>query len=510
MVKARNVTGNSDVRGTETDFPSLDPEDWAEFQALAHDLLDKALVHLKDVREKPVWQEMSAEAIEAFNDTLPENPQGTEAVCRDLQRFVLPYGTGNIHPRFFGWVHGTGTAGGIIAEMMAAAMNTNCGGREHAAVYVERQVIDWWRQVFRFPLTSSGLLVSGTSMATLIALNVARNAALPHDVRQQGLHAGGNESGPRLIAYTSRQAHGSTDKAMEILGLGSQSLRKIDVDESGGIEIASLTSAIAADRDAGLRPFAIIASAGTVNVGAFDQLDELAALAEKERLWLHVDGAFGALAILSPKDKHKVRGIEKADSLAFDLHKWLHVAYDAGIVLMRDGERHLATFESEPDYLAGAERGIAAGQPWFCSFGPELSRGFRALKVWFTMKEHGLDRLGRKIGDNCRQAEWLGRRVGRSTFLELMAPVTLNIVCFRFVDQRLTEKEFDAVNREIVIRLQETGIAAPSTTRLNGRLAIRVNITNHRTVIEDLEILVKAVEDTGKAIVTLQEQFDHT
>ncbi len=393
-------------------------------------------------------------------------------------------------------MHGTGTPGGIIAEMMAAAINANCGGREHAAIYVERQVVRWFQDIFRFPGTASGLLVSGTSMATLIALTVARNAKAGVDVREHGIAA----ASAKMTVYTSGEAHGSADKAMEILGLGRKALRRIAVDQAGRMDTGALARQIAGDRAAGLKPFCIIATAGTVNTGAVDPLNEIAGIASDERLWLHVDGAFGALAILSDADRHKVDGIELADSIAFDFHKWLHVPYDAGMVLIRDGDAHRAAFGAKQDYLAGAERGLAAGQPWFCDLGPELSRGFRALKVWFTLKEHGIRRLGEKIGDNCRQAEWLAARLDQDGRLQRLAPVGLNIVCFRYFDPILDNAVLDTMNERIVVELQERGIAAPSTTRLNGLLAIRVNITNHRTRISDLQVLIDAIVAIGSSL----------
>ena len=501
MAEVNKITEVAEKFSGETaKTSSLDPVDWAEFRCLAHAMLDRSLNHLRNQRQEPVWTPPTEEVADAFQDFLPIKPQGTDRVCRDISRFVQSFGTGNTHPRFFGWVHGTGTPGGVIAELISAAMNANCGGRNHIGHHVESQVIEWWRQIFRFPETSSGLLVSGTSMATQIALTVARNEALPFNVREEGIVEQGRESGLDLIAYTSQEAHGSVDKAMETLGLGRKRLRRIKVDGKGRMDPCDLTASIDADRQAGLTPFAVIATAGTVNTGAVDRLDEIADVSEREDVWLHVDGAFGALAVLSPQDRHKVRGIERAHSLAFDFHKWLHVPYDAGMVLIRDGERHLSAFGMEQDYLAGTDRGLAAGQPWFCSYGPELSRGFRALKVWFTMKEHGLERLGGKIGDNCRQAEWLAERIDGHIDLELLAPVALNIVCFRFIDEGLTEPELDHINNEIVVTLQESGIAVPSTTRLNGRLAIRVNITNHRTTIDDLKILISAILPIGKKL----------
>ena len=376
--------------------PSLDPADWDAFQGLAHRLLDEAIDHLRTVRERPVWQPVAASARAALEAPLPVEGQGIAATAETALRHILPHPTGNTHPRFFGWVHGAGTAGGLLAEILAAAMNANLGGRDHGAIYVERQVIDWCRELFGMPEGASGLLVSGTSMASLIGLAVARHHHAGCDVRALGV--GGVPT--RLIGYASREAHSSVARAFELLGLGRNALRSIPTGPDYRIDTAELAKAIAADRRLGLEPFCIVGTAGTVNTGAIDDLTALADIAQAEELWLHVDGAFGALALLSPAHRPLLAGIERADLLAFDFHKWLHVQYDAGCVLVRRGDLHRAAFTFHAGYLEPAARGLAGGEPWACEFGPELSRGFRALKVWFTLQEHGTRRLGAAIADD--------------------------------------------------------------------------------------------------------------
>ncbi len=474
---------------------SLDPEDWPAFRRLCHDMLDRALTHLEGVAERPVWQEPPEKAKQAIAEALPLEPQGAERAAEDLLRWVLPYGTGNTHPRFFGWVHGAGTPGGVLAETMAAALNANLGGRDHIPVYVERQVIEWCRQIFGFPETAGGLLVSGTSLANLIGLAVARNHAADGDLRRDGVAA----TADRMTAYTSAEAHGSVTKAMELLGLGSAALRRIPTDSGYRMNTAALRQAVREDIAAGRQPFCVIATAGSVNCGAIDDLAGVSKLCREHGLWLHVDGAFGALAVLTPEMKTRLSGIELADSLAFDFHKWMQVPYDAGCILIRDAALQLAAFSGRPAYLAAAAHGLAGGEPWFCDLGIELSRGFRALKVWFTMKEHGLRRLGEVVARNCAQARYLAARVEANPELELMAPAALNIVCFRFLNPDCAGEALDDLNAGIVVELQERGVAAPSTTRLNGDLAIRVNLTNHRTRLADLDILLEAVIAAGRA-----------
>lgn len=476
---------------------SLDPENWDEFTANAHQMLDLALEHMKSCRDRPVWKPVPDTVKLALQETLPMEAQGARRVSEDITKLVLPYGTGNTHPKFFGWVHGSGTPSGIIAEMMAAAINANLGGRDHAAIYVERQVIQWCREIFEFPANASGLVVSGTSMASLIALKTARDKALGVTARKTGIGA----AGTRLTAYASTQAHACISKTFDILGLGQDALRPIPVDASYRMDINALREVIEKDIADGNKPFCIVGTAGSVNTGSIDDLEQMSKAASEYGLWLHVDGAFGALGWLCDEIRPQLKGLNKAHSIAFDFHKWMHVNYDAGFVLVRDGKAHQQSFSSRPDYLAAEERGLAGGNPWFCEYGLELSRGFRALKVWWQFKEQGLARIAEKISDNCQQAKYLASLVKQHNQLELLAPVALNIVCFRFIASDFTAAELDRLNKEIVIRLQEQGLAAPSTTLLQGRLAIRVNITNHRTRMKDCDELISGCVDLGVRLV---------
>jgi glutamate/tyrosine decarboxylase-like PLP-dependent enzyme len=377
----------------------------------------------------------------------------------------------------------------MVADMLAAGLNANLGGRDQMPIEVERQVVHWMRELFSFPITASGVFVTGTSMANLMGLLVARRAALGNVVRQEGLR-----HGPQLVAYTSAAAHGSITQAMDLSGLGTRALRYIRVDARQQIDIDALATAIAADRRAGLRPFLIIGTAGTVDIGAVDDLTALADVAQREELWLHVDGAYGALGMLAADVAPLLAGIERADSLAFDFHKWGQVPYDAGFLLVREASQHMDTFAGQAAYLRRETRGLAGGSPWPCDFGPDLSRGFRALKTWFTIKVYGADKIGQVISETCRLARYLADQVNAAPTLELLAPVNLNIVCFRY---RCADA--DNINREIVADLQESGVAVPSTTTVDGKLAIRAAIVNHRTGAQDIDALIAAVLAIGAA-----------
>lgn len=471
----------------------LDPVDWERFRAAAHEALDDAIDFLRDVRDRRVWTPVPDRVKLQLSAPMPQEGTPFDAVYREFAEAILPYVTGNIHPRFWGWVHGTGTPGGAVAELLAAVMNSNTGGRDHGAVYVERQVIRWFLQLFEFPDAASGLIVTGTSAANFIAVLVARTAALGSEVRETGLDR--LKSG-KLRAYASTATHACVRKAFEAAGLGSGALRVLPVDSDHRIDTHALRKAVADDRAEGLHPFLIVGNAGTVDTGTIDPLEDLASIASSENLWFHVDGAFGAAAYLSPHLRPKLEGIERADSLAFDFHKWLHVPYDAGCVLLRDGALHRATFASEGPYITRTDRGLAAGEPWFADYGIELSRGFRALKVWFTIKEHGARGLAHAIETNCNQAAGLQRLLEDTGRFEILAPAELQIVCFRPLVPELTQAQIDRLVVQTAIELQESGIAVISTTTLAGRRALRACITNHRTAAEDLPIFMNALART--------------
>ncbi len=468
---------------------SLDPPDWAQLRNQAHLMLDDMLDYIAHIRERPVWQPMPDNVRQNFRAELPRAPAPLETVHREFMEFVLPYAGGNVHPRFMGWVQGGGTATGMIAEMLAGGLNANLGGRDHAPIEVERQVVAWMRQLFDFPQAASGLFVTGTSVANLLAVLIARTAILGKGARQAGIGAAGGE----LRAYTSSAAHGCIARAMDLAGFGSDALRKIPTDSLARMDTAALRAAIAQDRAAGLQPFLVIGTAGTVDVGAIDDLQTIASICEEEGLWYHIDGAYGALGMLSPKVAPRLTGIEKADSIAFDFHKWGQVPYDTGFILVRDGQQHQEAFASPAAYLRRESRGLAAGSPWPCDFGIDLSRGFRALKTWFTLKVHGAEAIGATISRSCELARYLEERIRAQPKLEVMAGAQLNIVCFRYRSQG----DMDHINGQIVADLQEAGIAAPSVTMVDGKLAIRAALFNHRSCREDVEALVAGVVQCG-------------
>ncbi|MEL6302816.1 MAG: pyridoxal-dependent decarboxylase [Pseudomonadota bacterium] len=471
---------------------NLDPEDWEGARRNAHELLDVLFDRLKDVGDRPAWQPLPEEIRDSFREPVPRQGQTLDAVCDRLRDAVIPYPTGNISPRFYGWVMGNGTIDGMIADMVAAGMNSHLAGYDQSASEIEDQTIAWCCEIMGYPTTAGGLFVSGGTMANVIGLIVARNAADPERVRHQGL------SGlPAFRIYGSSVTHSWAEKGCDIIGMGRDSMVRVAADDQHRVDLSALAEAVADDRKAGKMPLAVVANVGTVDSGAIDDLHALADFCEREKLWLHVDGAFGALLAFSTKLKHLTDGMARADSIAFDLHKWGFLQYEIGAVLVRDRALQEQAFATQAAYLTPPGRGIQPQDLHFAAMGPQLSRGFRALKAWVAFQHHGIDKIGAIVAQNVEQAQHLAQRVRQHEQLELFEPAPLNIVCFRYVADGVDDETLDGWNREILLRIQESGLAVPSSTRRDGCFVIRVAITNHRSTVSDMDLLLDAVVEHG-------------
>jgi aromatic-L-amino-acid/L-tryptophan decarboxylase len=475
---------------------SIDPDNWSVARALAHRIVDDAVDHLADVRNRPVWRPMPDDVRAAYLTPVPHDPTPLADVYGALRETLLPYPMGNIHPRFFGWYMGASNFTGALADFIAAIDGSNLGGGDTGAAATDRQVVDWLKVLMGFPATAGGTLTSGGSMANMVGLTVARNAMAGVDVRVEGI----TDLPQPLRFYASDQVHSAHQKSVETLGMGSKALRLVPTDADYRMDVDALAMMIAEDRAAGLRPACVIATAGTTSTGSIDDLRRIAALCKREKVWFHIDGCIGALIRISERNRALVDGLELADSLALDPHKWLQTPFECGCVLVRDGRRHFETFNLHGDYLQVQERGLAAGE-FLADYGFELSRGFKALKLWMSLKEQGVKKFGALIDQHINMGQYLADLIRAEPRLELMAPVVINIVCFRYRGHGSgdggSEADLKALNTEIMLRVQESGVAVPTDTTVKGRHSLRAAINSHRTRREDLDTLVAEVVRQG-------------
>ncbi|RMG23339.1 MAG: aspartate aminotransferase family protein [Methanobacteriota archaeon] len=468
-----------------------DPDDWEELRQSLHKSVDDMVNWLKSIRERKPWQPIPEPVKNHFTYEWGDNGRNLNDIYDEFIEFVLPYPSGNIHPRYWGWVNGTGIAHDLIVELLIATMNSNVGGREHIANYVERQVLNWYKSLFGFPENSSGVLTTGCSVANLIGLTVARTAKLGEKIRELG-----QAKMIQPIYYGSNQVHSSIYKALEIIGVGRNHFRAIKTNKDYSIDTAALEEQLQIDLQQGLTPICLIGNVGTVNTGAVDDIAELGRIAKKYGLWLHLDAAFGA-ALKLTRLNHLVKHLDLADSIAFDLHKWFYIQYEIGCILVKDEKFHRKALSLRPDYLAEQKRGAGSGGRWFTEYGLQLSRNFKALKPWFLLQLIGKRKYSELLNKNLDQAQYLTSLIEQSDHLQLMSPTITNVVCFRFYKQGLTENSLEDLNQEILHLLHEEGVAVPSSTRLKGIFTLRVAIVNHRSRKDDFNLLVDEVERIG-------------
>lgn len=474
---------------------SLDPDDWTAARALAHRMVDDAIDQLGGLRDRPVWQPMPDAVRATFHAPLPLHPTPLAEIYDDLRATILRYPMGNTHPRFFAWYMGGSNFTGALGDFLAAIEGSNLGGGDTAAAAADGQVVDWLRQMMGFPDGAGGTLTSGGSMANMVGLTVARNAMAGVDVRAEGIT---NLPKP-LRFYASDQVHSAHQKAVEALGLGHRALRQVPTDAHFRMDLSALSAMIADDRAAGLLPACVIATAGTTSTGSIDDLAAIGALCRREGLWFHVDGCIGAFLRIAPENRRLVQGIDRADSLALDPHKWLQAPFECGCALIRDRRQLFETFNLHGDYLQVQTRGLAAAE-FLGDYGFELLRSFKALKLWMSLREHGVATFGALVDQHIAMAKAMAARIKADPRLELMAPVAINIVCFRYLGRGGSEAQLRALNTEIMLRIQESGLAVPTDTTLHGRHCLRAAINNHRTRPEDLDLLLDEVLRHGAAL----------
>jgi aromatic-L-amino-acid/L-tryptophan decarboxylase len=437
--------------------------------------------YLGDLRDRRVYRQMSSREIrDRLDATLPSKGIDFDALLKVFRETVIPFSRQNAHPRMFGYVQSPGTPIAAFADLLASTLNANLTvwRSAPAPVEMERLTINWIRQILGFNAEAGGLFVSGGSMANLAAIATARQAK--------------DYPSGRLRIYASSETHFSIAKAAALLGIGLENVRDVAINERFRIQVDDLVAKITADLESGYVPFCVVANAGTVNTGAVDPLAEVRQIADRFKLWMHVDGSYGAFAVLVELARKLFTGIEQADSVALDPHKWLYLPVDVGCVIYRDPEIARAAFAHEAEYtrIIGQEADEAFA---FWDYGPELSRRFRALKVWMLLKGVGLDSLSEGIESNLACARYFESVVRASDDFEMVAPVELSIFCFRHVPAKLRRESpeaIDAFNERLLIALQRDGSSYLSNATLGGRFALRGCVLNYRTTFRDMEILL--------------------
>ena len=449
--------------------------------------------YLGDLRDHRVYGRMSSREIRGrLDSTLPTHGTDFDGLLKVFRETIIPFSRQNAHPRMFGYVQSPGTALAAFADLLASTLNANLTvwRSAPAPVELERLTIDWVRQILGFNAEAGGLFVSGGSMANLAAIATARQAK--------------NRSSARLRMYASSETHFSIAKAAALLGIGRENVRHVAVDKHFKIRTDDLVAKINADVEAGYVPFCVVANAGTVNTGAVDPLAEIREVANRFQLWMHVDGSYGAFAVLAKSARGLFAGLEQADSIALDPHKWLYLPVDVGCVIYRAPETASATFAHDAEYtrIIGEEADEAFA---FWDYGPELSRRFRALKVWMLLKGVGLHSLAEAIENNLACARYLESLIRASNDFEMVAPVELSIFCFRHMPPHLRSESpqaIDEFNERLLIALQRDGSSYLSNTTLGGRFALRGCVLNYRTTLRDMEILLDDLRRVAKTLPT--------
>jgi aromatic-L-amino-acid/L-tryptophan decarboxylase len=482
-------------------FSPLDPS-VDEIRGIANRAVELMAEYLGTIRDRRLYPRTTSREIrEQLDRTLPTEATDFEELLDLIRKPLFEFSRHNGHPRMFGYVQAPGTAIAAIADLVASTLNANLTAWRSApaAVEIERLTIDWIKQIIGFDPDAAGLFVSGGSMANMAALATARRTKAPPEISDEGAQS----CLRALRVYASEEVHHSVAKAAALIGIGRNNVRMIGVDERYKINLDALVAAIEDDRAAGHLPICVVANAGTVATGAFDPLTQISEIAQRYNLWLHVDAAYGGFAALASTARPLFDSIVQADSVALDPHKWLYLPVDCGCVLYRDPETARATFAHEAEYTRvigeGADEAFA-----FWDYGAELSRRFRALKVWMLLKGVGLRALSEAIEKDLKCARHFEKLINESDDFEMLAPVELSIFCFRHLpahlqtamtragstDRKKLEADFDAHNERLLLALQRDGSSYLSNARLRGRFALRGCVMNYRTTLRDMEILL--------------------
>jgi aromatic-L-amino-acid/L-tryptophan decarboxylase len=483
---------------TTTEFTSGLAFDEATLRHYGYQIMDEVASYLSGIRERPVWQAMPEDIHAAIRgQELPGEGLPFEETLTFIEQMILPFPQGNGHPRFAGWINSAPAHAGVLVKPLAAAINMNCGIGDHAGQELERRVVQWIMQLCGFPVEgSAGVFVSGGSEANFTCLQTARHWAAREDgweIRTEGMQ----HIDHPFVLYQSDHGHFCIRRSVEAMGMGSNSIHIIPSTPSFQMDVDRLREQIIEDRAAGLRPFCVVASAGTVETGAIDPLDELADLCEEHGLWLHVDGAYGAFGIMDANVAHLYKGIERVDSLATDQHKWLSVPIDCGCALVRDGAALYDTFSLTSSLSDEHE-------PWLSEYTLQRTRRFRALEVWAILRSAGRNGMARAIAGNNAMAALLAQLVEAEPNLELVSSGPLSIVRFRYVPSDLHDEPamLDQLNKLLVHEMQHSGRAFLTSTRFQGKEVLRACLVNYMTTEVDIRAIYDETLRIGNAIIT--------
>jgi aromatic-L-amino-acid/L-tryptophan decarboxylase len=479
-----------------------DPERARSFMDRTADIWQELLGGLPDLPIRRRWT--APDVRDAVAISVPDEPMSEDDLIDYLRSVTFDYSAYLGSPRFLGYISGAGTVPGAAADLLAAGLNMNVGGwlLAPSATEIELHLCRWFaRELFSLPDGAGGELTAGGAMANFIALKVARDRASGWDVRNEGVAAG-----PPLGLYLSTETHVVSRRASDMLGIGWANVRLVPVDDRYRMDVAALRARVAEDRAAGVRPMCVVATAGTVETGAIDPLDDLADLCASEQMWLHVDAAYGGPAMLAPDLRPGFAGIERADSIAFDPHKWLYTPLSGGCVLVRDMAHLRESFDvADVAYVRQDKEYTLSGLD-LGRHGPSFSRGFSALKVWVSLLAHGRDAYARRISHDAALARYLGQRVVEREDFELCAPIGLSITCFRFVppdlgprDERSDDREryLDLLNERLMNEVQLDGRVFVSNAVLGGRFTLRSCVVNFRTEADDMDLVLDVAAEIG-------------
>ena len=489
--------------------------DAEEIRRLGYHAVDIMVEYFQGMRTTPILPEKTIDDFQQYLDEpIPLNEQDPHHVLAECQQKIVNQAFRMGHPRLLGWTLPSGTIIGAFADGIAGALNQNVAvSGAGMATAVEILVIEWIKKIMGYEPKAMGIFVSGGSMANLTGLVTARNTKANYDIRTKGVNQ--NLSTDNLVLYASREAHGCIPRAANILGIGTDNINWVRVDEDFRLDPLDLRNKIVEDQRDGKQPFAVVATAGTVNTGAIDPLESIANICHKHNIWFHVDAAYGGFAMLSSKLKPLLKGIEYADSLALDPHKWLYIPYEAGCVLVKNPEYLKQTFTMNSSYIhLHADRSHSKDDMDLYEYGPQLSRQFRALKVWMSLKHHGVIKYGRMIEQNVHLTQYLAALIEASPDFDIIATSDLSTLCFRYMpsdlqeayigDEQLRVKEIDPylniLNQDIAEMMLSDRRALLSTTVLKNKFVLRACIMNYRTTKKDIEEIIQIVREFGSAI----------